>query len=386
MNGPVDPRSSRFALWSKCKPQDPCVSQFSKCQLSSTSSVCRYKLLKPAVRHFALFIAESTGEDAFVDQFENFYSVLMSILQWKCLRDSHASLVESFYGLQRVKNGPNSQRGESISTTQKVASLAYIIVLPRIMTYMRDLSKIFRERESYRERNAAIRGQENRRNIVDVSPPRSLASNFFEGFSNIQHSCTLFLANAFPYLEFTGDIAVILYQMLYLTNRSDYHHPLFALLDMKLEKKHVNGKVGNSAVSSDHPGFVNNLEGKSNGAFSNWPVVIVLSLVLAVRAAEYLRTNSSALDASSLSTRLAVPLPIPPVPQPTKIGRGCVVPPLDASLCALCGHPRTNSCASNSGYVFCYMCILPYIREHQSCPVSGLYCQESDIIKLFEES
>ncbi len=309
----------------------------------------------------------------------------MSILQWKCLRDSHASLVESFYGLQRVNNGPSSQRRESISTTQKVASLAYLIVLPRIMTYMRDLSKIIRERESYRERNTTARGQEDRRHIVDVSPPRSLASNLFEGLSNIQHSCTLFLANAFPYLEFTGDIAVILYQILYLTNRSDYHHPLFALLGMKLEKKHVNGKVGNNTVSAEHSGFVNNLEGKSNGAFSNWPVVIVLSLVLAVRAAEYLRTNSSALDASSLSTRLAVPLPIPPAPQPTKIGRGCVVPPLDASLCALCGHPRTNSCASNSGYVFCYMCILPYIREHQSCPVSGLYCQESDIIKLFEE-
>ena len=352
------------------------------CPLPTLIFLCdigRYKLLKPAVRHFALFVAESTGEDAFVDQFENFYSALMSILQWKCLRDSHASLVESFYGLQRVNSGSNSGRRESISTTHKVASLAYIIVLPRIMTYMRDLSKIIRERESYRERNTAARGQEDRnRSILDISPPRSLAPNIYDSISNIQHNCSLFLANAFPYLEFTGDITVILYQMLYLTNRSDYHHPLFALLGMKLEKKRA--AVG---AASSNAGFVNNLEGTSNGSFSNWPVVIVLSLVLAVRAAEYLRTNNSALDASSLSTRLAAPLPIPPVPQPTKIGRGCVVPPLDASLCSLCGHPRTNSCASNSGYVFCYMCILPYIREHHSCPVSGLYCQESAVVRLF---
>lgn len=302
----------------------------------------------------------------------------MSVLQWKCLRDTHASIAESFYGFQRVSSESKLQRRETISTTQKVASLAYIIVLPRIMTYMRDVSKIIREREQYNARNAA-----HSINSMGVSPPPSLAVNIYESLRKVQHNCTQFLANAFPYLEFTGDIAVILYQMLYLSGRSDFHHPLFALLGMKLEKKQVRSNVSGPAILPASSGLT---ESNTNSGFSNWPVVIVLSLVLAVRAAEYLRSNSSALEASSLSTRLAVPLPIPPVPQPPKIGRGCVVPPLDAALCALCGHPRTNSCASNSGYVFCYMCILPYVREHHSCPVSGLYCQESDIIKLFEES
>jgi hypothetical protein len=118
---------------------------------------------------------------------------------------------------------------------------------------------------------------------------------------------------------------------------------------------------------------------------ANWPVTVVLMLILAVRTTEYLHSHSAQLSAGSLSSRLAQPAPLPAVPKPAPVGKGCVIPPLDASLCALCNKKRTNPCASTSGYVLCYMCLLPYVREHRSCPVTGLPCTELGIIRLYEE-
>lgn len=323
--------------------------------------------------------------DSLVDQFEDFYSILMGVLQWKCLGSSQSSLVESFYGLKRV---PLDSAGGDISSAQKGASLAYLIVLPRIMTYLRDASKIIRERARNSSSSVPstldeLDGLERDAPTDDIPP--TITDRLYTTFVTIQESCTLFLANAFPFVEFTGDIAVIAYQLMYLCDRSVHHHPLFALLGMKLEKQRGARPTASSITNSSIVG-TNMQSARTESSYSNWPVVIVLSLVLAVRAAEYLRSNNNALEASSLAARLAVPLPVPPVPQPAKIGRGCVVPPMDASLCALCAKTRTNACASNSGYVFCYMCILPYVREHSTCPVTGLFCKEGDIIRLYEES
>ena len=327
--------------------------------------------------------------DSLVDQFENFYSVLLTVLQWKCIQGSHGSLVESFYGLKRIRVDYNSSPS-FISTSQKVASLAYLIALPRIMSYLRETAKIIRDRAGSSV-DQRMRNEQRSSDPIDTSAasptlfnnPQNFLSSVYSSLARVQENCALFLANTFPYLEFGGDLSVVGYQLLYLCGSSQYHHPLFALLGMKLVKERG---VRTSRAAQDAYGTNSSAAtSASNSLSSNWPVIIVLGLVLAVRAAEYLRTNSSTLEANSLSVRLATPIPVPPPPKPGKIGRGCVVPPIDASLCALCAQKRTNSCASNSGYVFCYLCLLPYVRENKSCPVSGLFCDEGSIIRLFEE-
>lgn len=54
--------------------------------------------------------------------------------------------------------------------------------------------------------------------------------------------------------------------------------------------------------------------------------------------------------------------------------------------CPLCGrlvriHP--TACA---GYVFCLSCILPFVREHGRCPVTGSVVTESQLVRLYEPS
>ena len=315
----------------------------------------------------------------------------MGLLQWKSLQASQSSPIESLYGLKRVSNNGNPSFDNGLSTTQKAASFAYLIILPRIMVHLREAAKRTREATANTNNNAVRPGEQNSLNSLALPDSNSNASaqdfwlsvpssvnSILAAGTHLQEQCKQFLAHSFPYLEFAGDMSVLVYQLMYVCGKSRFHHPLFALFGMSLEKRNTNATrlARNEAPAGD---------AQASSVYPNWPVVIVLSLVLAVRAAEYLQHNSNNLEASSLSARLEIPLPIPPVPKAANIGRGCVVPPIDASLCALCAKPRINSCASNSGYVFCYMCILPYVREHSVCPVTGLYCAETGIIRLFED-
>ena len=63
---------------------------------------------------------------------------------------------------------------------------------------------------------------------------------------------------------------------------------------------------------------------------------------------------------------------------------GCVAACLDGSTCPLCRRARVAPCASTSGHVFCYACLLSHVRVHGTCPVTGLACAAGQIRKLYE--
>lgn len=332
-----------------------------------------------------------------MDQFENLYSILFAYIQWSCLSRSGGSLIESLYGLKRVNGGDkdmqqtDSAGGSTATMTvkQKLLSMAYIIILPRIMGYLREIAKRIREQRARSEEDAVGRGDNSAGRAagatIATTQQVSIVTSVYRGFSTLSNSTAQLFASAFPYVEFVGDMSVFACQLLYLCGKSQHHHPLFALLNMTLQRARPGtGSSTSSANSSDTPSDVG--DRASSGASVNWPVTIILALVLAVRAGEYVRNNSGTLSAHSLSNRLTAPVPLPPRPQPMKVGRGCVIPPIDSTLCPLCSRKRTNPCASRGGYVFCYLCVLPYVRENRKCPVTALQCREEDIIRLFEES
>ena len=91
-----------------------------------------------------------------------------------------------------------------------------------------------------------------------------------------------------------------------------------------------------------------------------------------------------------------------------------LVDPLeDKRLCPLCGKERVSPCVSIGGYVFCYLCLLSHLTSRpwqpstagaragvasvsysggagegellSYCPVSGVPCRVSDMIRLYRE-
>jgi len=59
----------------------------------------------------------------------------------------------------------------------------------------------------------------------------------------------------------------------------------------------------------------------------------------------------------------------------------------DKNLCPLSTKKRTNECVlSVSGFVFCYVCIFKFVREHQRCPLTNYPCTIKNIIRIYDSS
>ena len=79
----------------------------------------------------------------------------------------------------------------------------------------------------------------------------------------------------------------------------------------------------------------------------------------------------------------AVPPPMKPI-SPKSFG---IEPNKNPQACPICLSDRVNPAASSSGYVFCFKCLVMYIRDKgPHCPVMGIHCDESQVVRLFEPS
>jgi hypothetical protein len=332
-------------------------------------------MLKPALRHLSFYIGDNAA--AFELHFENLYTAVAACVELNNLFTRSASIIEGVYGLQRVTNSGDDalskQYAVPIGRKQKVLSVLLSIVLPRVMAILRTKATEINHRRN------------SRGNSANQQPGRSIVagSSWPVDAAQVVNWSEWGFAAVFPYIELGYDLSTVVYQLLYMTGRSVHHHPVFALLGMSLVRKRniagAEGSVGGGSVTGSPAG-------NASTSAPSWPVALVLALILAARTAEYLHRNNDELAGAHLSGRLAGEVLLPPAPEAAPVGRGCVVPPLDSSLCALCNRKRTNPCASTSGYVLCYMCLLPFVREYHKCPVTGLACGELDIIRLYEES
>jgi hypothetical protein len=303
-------------------------------------SACREKMVKPAVRHVALFFAERYQLDILVDRFEDFYFILLAGLQWKSLRQTSSSVIESLYGLQRVSvsNKTDPAGSLELSSKQRVLSILFMVVLPRIMVYFKDLSERIRSRATATNVEATqetIRSENLANNIIIPPTMVSWALSSVESpLRAATTSVSLYLAHVFPYVQFSWEALIVFYHVLYLCQQSQYHHPVFALLGLQLQKRSKthrsrtsiftstssSNSVNSNGVSSSDAGVGVGVGGGggSGSGYSNWPTVVVLALVLGVRVSEYLVQQGPALQAGSLSARLTQEVPLPRPPQPSK--------------------------------------------------------------------
>ena len=78
-------------------------------------------------------------------------------------------------------------------------------------------------------------------------------------------------------------------------------------------------------------------------------------------------------------------IPVPPPPQPPRPNIQHTQSQIDH--CPLCKNEFVNPTASCSGHVFCYRCLVQYLRDVRTeCPVTKRYCRESDIIPIYEST
>ena len=96
--------------------------------------------------------------------------------------------------------------------------------------------------------------------------------------------------------------------------------------------------------------------------------------------------NDTTTDDNNAGTsRKQLPIPPPPMNPEVLVDDEGNTRHIDKWSCPICHEPRINPTASTSGYVFCYRCLIMHLRQKgEHCPVTGVFCNESMVIRLFE--
>jgi peroxin-12 len=94
--------------------------------------------------------------------------------------------------------------------------------------------------------------------------------------------------------------------------------------------------------------------------------------------------RGQAFSAGNISR--GAPCEIGPPELPAKLAKSSAYQAMAAAgLCPLCTNKRTNACVLDvSGFVFCYPCILKFVREHRRCPLTHLPCDTKSIVRIYD--
>ncbi|XP_015518242.1 peroxisome assembly protein 12 [Neodiprion lecontei] len=269
------------------------------------------------------------------------YLVFNAALQYHYLKKYSASFSETFYGLKRSSVVAGSDG--KLSTKQEKISLLLLVVFPHFRT------KLFRLAEEYKLEVADGKIPQKRwQKLV-----RKLVINGNMIF-HVIYEC------------------LILYRYLrYMAGRSEYSTPLLWLASVTLS--YADGKKFLTITDLLMKIRLGTLT-FSNG-IDLFGMLFTRSLEFGAFFLQFLRWWNQENYYVNL---MALPTPVPPeVPKIALQYKG---------LCPICRKGRQIPTALPvSGYVFCYQCILKYIREYEKCPITNYPAKEDDLIRLYVE-
>lgn len=234
-----------------------------------------------------------------------------------------------------------------------------------------------------------------------------------------------------PIFKAVWHIMIVWQQLLYAHGQTPYSHPVLALLGLQLVRQNkirtpqprpnvstldASNASGNSlrsfsgkqettlttfqsiqsASSSRSTGSTVGTNSSASANSNSWKSLAIMTFFMSLKMANMfasLRRNPQEYTAQfgqiGPPKRRTVPKP-PKRPEIRKGSRG-LQPPDDPRQCPLCLEERVHPCASTGGYVYCYQCIFDYLRGGEDgppnnvCPVSGIPCEFTDLIRLYEE-
>mmetsp|Transcript_15614 Transcript_15614/g.35981 ORF Transcript_15614/g.35981 Transcript_15614/m.35981 type:complete len:485 (+) Transcript_15614:254-1708(+) len=86
------------------------------------------------------------------------------------------------------------------------------------------------------------------------------------------------------------------------------------------------------------------------------------------------------------------PIPLPPLPASFRPTSRITLANFERNfvdcrpgVCSLCNEPPIHPTATTGGYIFCFKCLLSFVRRNGSlCPVTGKPCPQSTFVRLYE--
>lgn len=390
--------------------------------------------MKPALRHlfvaFASAIANSSTSTTTVHwlalaqaHFDTlFFAVQLAADAMSLFGARAGRYVERLYQLERVSATDPAGGSASIAMltlAQRVCSLLLCVVLPKVADWLQAVAAAVDASAATPVTAPSVTRPEDAVGSAGSSWTgawRAQLCRLQRGLVGLATRCLRAVATLLPLATVGGQSAVLLCRLLYAMGLTPFHHPIFALLRMKLVKsRYVDAQLATGSANGGSGG---------GGGSSNWPLKLIFSSIFALRGVEWFlhqdfaedhlssRLHATTAAASSSSTTARggrKPLAFPSPPPPAK---GGVRPQLrsdDATAtatqstasasavadsdtaavvgrCPLCRQPRRHATATPSGFVFCFRCVSAYVHEHRRCPVTHLPCAPLDLVRLYANS
>ncbi|CAM9704058.1 unnamed protein product [Choristocarpus tenellus] len=208
----------------------------------------------------------------------------------------------------------------------------------------------------------------------------------------LQRLRLLFL-QVYPLLHLTNEGTYLAFQWMYLFRMSAFFSPDLRLTGMVVRRATmddwVSGKLPTAAGSGGEGVQGGGLGGEGSGLSrlrgkaGQYGRLALIAAVVGFKIMEWWTAMDAQEGARWRGSRATSPPPPPRPPLPAPGGCGV---PSDPGACPVCRGSRVNaSLCKASGFVFCYGCIAGHIRERGECPVTGLPCGPSSVVKLFDE-
>lgn len=344
-----------------------------------------------------------------LDYEDEFFSLLMLILETHSLRTTDASFSESLYGLRRravnvkvKKEDARSVSGDGIQHRglekhQKVLSVAFLVVLPYLKSKLHSIYN--KEREARLQ--ASLWGDDNEgfndAEIYEVRgdsvvPTRTLGvetsvrARVIKKLQKIVGSC-------YPWLHASSEGLSFAYQLLYLLDATGFYS-----LGLQVIGVHVCRATGQELM--DTSSRISKIRSHERERLRGPPWLKAIQgglLTCLYTMLDYAQTGLIAAVFffkmmewwyQSAEERMSAPTvyPPPPPPPPPKVAKEGIPLPPNRTICPLCSEKRANpSVVTVSGFVFCYTCIFKYISQYKRCPITLMPANVDHIRRLFHD-
>ncbi|PIN21764.1 putative E3 ubiquitin ligase involved in peroxisome organization [Handroanthus impetiginosus] len=344
-----------------------------------------------------------------LDYEDEFFALLMLVLETHSLRTTDASFAESLYGLRRrgvkirlKKNNILTDSGDEIhhaglQKRQKVLSVVFLVVLPYLKSKLQSIYN--KEREATLQ--ASLWGDVDERfDNTDYDAGGNIS------FGSRDHSNNEASARArwikrlqktvgacYPWLHAGNEGLSFAYQLLYLLDATGFYS-----LGLHVLGIHVCRATGQELM--DTSSRISKIRSRERERLRGPPWLKALQgglLSCAYAMLDYAQTGLIAAVFffkmmewwyQSAEERMSAPTvyPPPPPPPPPKVAKDGIPLPPDRTLCPLCLQKRTNpSVMAVSGYVFCYTCIFKYANQYKRCPITLMPASVEQIRRLFHD-
>lgn len=346
-----------------------------------------------------------------LDYEDEFFALLMSVLESHSLRTTDGSFSESLYGLRRRpvnvsvnRSNPGAESNvkaydSALRKRQKTLSVVFLVVLPYFKSKLQSVYN--KEREARLQASLWDQGEVrfDEAGFVSDQQGETSQSQVETTAGEVSHLTRLrtnfaaLIGVCYPWIHATHEGLSFAYQLLYLLDATAFYNPGLHVLGL-----HVCRATGQELMDSSSR--ISRIRSRELERLRGPPWLKTVQRVLlncTYTTLDYAQTGLIAAVFffkmmewwyQSAEERMSAPTVYPPPPPPPlpKVAKDGLPLPTDRTLCPLCCQKRNNpSVLSVSGFVFCYSCIFKSVSQHKRCPVTLMPATVEQIRRLFHD-